>query len=175
MYYIIYRFNEFQPSLGIAICMGTTEETRNRIQEMQKQHRNCFAIVVGLINATAWTTFQNHLEPGPCRLLRATDLDDVVRKIQLTLQTLNYPDKYAAQSKYFAAMADNITSSETARGVCRQLLQAVEIPEEDMDIIMEAFPTIAAMLTAPREAMEETLPVDSEVIEKLMILQARNT
>ncbi|RYH19208.1 hypothetical protein EON65_26375 [archaeon] len=155
--------------------MGLTEETRSRIQEIQKQHRNCVAIVVGLISEMTWTNFQNQVEPGPCRLLRATDLDDVIRKIQLTLETLNYPEKYAAQSKYFAAMADSITSSDTARDVCRQLLQAVDIPDADMNIIMEAFPTIAAMLTAPRETMEETLPVDSEVIEKLMVLQARRT
>ena len=68
-------------------------------------------------------------------------------------------------------MENNITSSDTAREVCRQMLQAVDIPEADMDIITEAFPTIAAMLSAPRATMEETLPVDSEVIEKLTQLQ----
>lgn len=163
-----HSFNDCAPSLTITFCHDLLDHTKEHLEAVQSQTKNCFGISIGEFDEDAWMDFQNSLEFGTMRLFRASDLDEAVELVSMIRQVLNCPERYANQDKYFEELLEQSVGPEAAQACCREILSDMAVPDDEIDIILEAFPTLQALFTASRQTYEETLPVSTETISKMI-------
>eukprot|EP01039_Chlorochromonas_danica_P005778 gene5777-6363_t len=163
-------FNDCIPSLSITIGYSLDDQSREKMEKVQKHSHNCHGVVIGTFTHEEWMMFQNSVEIGTMRLFLVRSVEEAVELIKTTREIMNCPDKYTNQAKYFTSLASYCSSNECARTIARDLLTIMNIPDEEIMIIMEALPTLYALLTTPKQVLDEMLPVNQDTLEKLAIL-----
>jgi hypothetical protein len=165
-----YRFNDCSPSLSITICHDISDKSRSRLEEVQRQSRNSFGLIVSNIDDYAWMDFQNSMEIGTMRLMKTKDIHSAATLILQIRETMNCPERYDNQNKYFQSLSEHIIQKDKAEEICHNLLSTLDIPVDEMDIIVEAFPSLSSLFLATSTELEENLPVSEETIQKLSLL-----
>lgn len=145
-----------------------------RISDVQKQFKNCFLVVIGLESDEVWESFQMLVDDS-IRLFRCIDLSVAVSTINQYRLYMSNNEKAKLQTTYFALEKEKLTAPATARAMTKQAFDRMGIPTSDTQIIMEGYPSLAHILTATREAMEENSPADSRSIECITSFFAGDT
>lgn len=134
---------------------------------MANQIRTCFAIFIGSFSQEEWFTFQNNFPMGPMRFLLAENAAQAAQHVTMLRESMNCPERFAAQTDYFNACKAESVSAETAREIGQEILLSLGISEEDASITMEAFPSLCHLIGADLQALPSCLPVSQDTIAKL--------
>eukprot|EP01034_Spumella_vulgaris_P035936 gene35936-44311_t len=78
-------------------------------------------------------------------------------------------EKFKMQTQYFEMEKQRICSGEVSRGVTFAAFDRMQVPREDSQLIVEGFPSIAHIVSASREVMEENSPVDGDVLNRIAL------
>lgn len=151
---------------------ASTEDIR-RLNGLQARLPNLFAICLapstGSFSASDWDLFQSLVSGGKMRLLLSRNgPQEVVRGIVTKLyDSFRNTEKMAQQERFFMSLNRNLVSRETAQSILRCTFENLQIPLEEWEILMEAMPSIAHIMTASEETYLQSCPVSRETISKI--------
>lgn len=138
-----------------------------RLEDIQKQFRNAFAIVIGLAEDGLWSKFQMMLEAGNLRLFRVTDEAEAAEFTISFHNEMSQKEKLTMQTAYFQAAKDSLVSSAQSRKITGETLARLGVADDDAQIILDGFPTIHQVVNATKEVLAENSPASFGSIEKI--------
>jgi hypothetical protein len=151
----------------VKIFSSEVEVIIERLETLQKNFKNCCAIVLGKITNTEFDILNARIHGGSLRLMRARDWTHAIDLAVSYYDRMQPSEKHNLQQKYFEREARNLTSAETARKVLKSTFSQLEVSEEDTQIILEGFPTIAHVIDATEEEMQSNSPAEINSIIKI--------
>ena len=171
-YIIICRFPDCKPSLAVAfeevkIFASELEATIERMESLQKNFKNCCAIMLGKLSSSEFDLVNARIHGGSLRLMHARDWAHAIQLALSFYERIKPSEKHQLQQKYFEREAANLSSAEAARKVLKTTFSQLEISEEDTQIILEGFPTIAHVIDATEEEMQSNSPAEINSIIKI--------
>jgi len=157
-----------QPSLAIMLSddKDNLDATLKRFSDIQRKFGNSIGIITNS-SAQFFDDVSLNLPSGTMRLMHCKHLDEVLHVINEAYNLLKDKEKLSLQTQYFANEKANLSSVETARDIMYSTFHDINIPEGDLDLMLDGFPSISKLITTPYETMVETSPVDLETIEKV--------
>lgn len=167
---VVLRFNDCTPSWSLTFCLDLSEANTRRLDNIQKNMRNAFGIVIGDFSSKEWIDFQNKLSMGSMRLLLVTTVKQAAQAVKNIREVMLSADKYQAQDRYFATLMQTSQSASGALTVYKKFLQEVGASDDEAEIIMIAFPTLYALFTSTRELLESTLPINAATIDSISLM-----
>lgn len=138
-----------------------------KIEDIQKQFRNVFAIVIGLEDDELWSKFQMMIESGNLRLFRVADHAEAASFTIECHKEMSQKEKLTKQGAYFQTLKNDLVSAGQSRKITGETLARLGVPDEDASIIIDGFPTIHQVVNATREVLAENSPASYSSIEKI--------
>lgn len=165
-------FPDCKPSLAVAFeesknFTSEIEATIERMETIQKNFKNCCAIMFGKLSSSDFDLINVRIHGGSLRLLYARDWAHAIQLALSFYERIQPSEKHQLQQKYFEREAATLSSAETARKVLKTTFTQLEISEEDTQIILEGFPTIAHVIDATEEEMQSNSPAEIDSIIKI--------
>ena len=167
-----YRFPDCIPSLAIVFCdaININQGTIKRMDEVQKQFKNSYAIVIGIEDNELWCTLQMMLNCANMRLFRVAKFEDAASLSLQCHKELSQKEKIALQDTYFRNERSRLLSGHTSRSIIIETLQHLNIPEEDALLLMEGYPTLQQIITTSKESLLMDSPASKASIDKVSAL-----
>ena len=165
-------FPECQPSLA-AISLDFRTEQRplstiiEQIESVQSKFKNSYAICIDC-DADRWLQLQLSTTSGSLRMLRVTSAAEGGRHLLDIYKALKDTEKLKLQRNYFEQEEKNLGSQKTAIGIATSTFRNLGIPDQDGSLIMDAFTSLKAIITASREDLSSNSPADQQSIDKLV-------
>lgn len=149
------------------ITVKAIQDVIIRIETVQDNFKNCIAILVGNVTKQDFYDFQILVTAKQLRLLHAPNLtvakDLLIRYNELLSDT----KRSTAQKLFFQQTEEDLGSASVARDVLNTAFAKMNIPQQDSDIIMEGFPSVAKIIHANIETLSNNSPADAQTIRKL--------
>jgi len=154
---------------------ASTDDIR-RLNELQTRLPNPFAICLPSSTTTTvsaaaadWSNLQYRVTGGKIRLLLAQNGPREVVQVMITklFDYFRNTEKLAHQEKFFIDKSQNLVSRSTARSILCSTFANLQIPEFEWEILMEALPSIAHIMTTNEETYLQSCPVSRETITKI--------
>jgi hypothetical protein len=139
------------------------------IERLQSQFANAFLISFGFENDDKWNNFQMMISGKSLRLLRTNDIPSAMSLAMECYEAMKPNDKFKMQTQYFELEKERICSSGVSRAVTFEAFDRMQISQEDSQMIIEGFPSIAHIVSTSREVMEENSPVDGDVLNRIAL------
>jgi hypothetical protein len=155
--------------LAIIFCDATTvnQGTIKRIEDVQKQFKNAVGIVMGISDDDSWTSFQMMIDVGMLRLFRVSNSEEAAAFALECHKQLSQKEKFDLQTTYFKNERARLTSPETSRAITKATLQTLNVPDDDIDILIDGFPTIQQLVCAQGEELAENSPASLTSIQTI--------
>lgn len=166
------RFADCQPSVAVVFLdhqQESLDELVGHAERVQGQFKNAFAISFGVSSHSDWNTFQIRVTGKTMRLFQTVDILDAMSLAMSCYETMKPNEKFKMQTRYFELEKERMCSGEVSRAVTTEAFDKMQIFRSDAQLIIEGFPTIASIISAPKEVMEENSPVDVSVINKISL------
>ena len=99
--------------------------------------------------------------------MRAKDWARAIALVLSCYESMRQTNKIQMQVKYFEKEAVALSSTDMAKRVLNATFHQLDIIEDDKQIILEGFPTIAHIIDATEEEMQSNSPADMASIMKI--------
>lgn len=186
---------DVSPSLAIliiddvAVNSITHDESKSielykRINSIEKKFSNAYIFIIESLNndihkpaSTASigeaTAIADQLSiklslPSKLRLIVALDYEEIAHMISKQHKHLKNTSKRHLQDEFFRASRDFSQSSDCSKKIYSDLLQMLAIPYDDVQIIMECFPSLKSIVNVTYTQMIAICPCDVTSIEKVI-------
>jgi hypothetical protein len=162
-------FPDCSPSLAVVFCDAATvnQGSIKRLEDVQKQFKNAVGIVVGVMDDDSWTSFQMMIDVGMLRLFRVANAEEAAAFALECHTQLSQKEKFELQTTYFKHERARLTSAETSRAITKETLRTLSVPEDDIDILIDGFPTIRQLVCAQGEELAENSPASLTSIQSI--------
>lgn len=166
------RFPACSPSLAISLFeendSRTIQDKAKLVSDIQSTKNNYFVLCVfPNMDSSHWYDFQNLIEPGTARIIKLNTFTEVVDAIITCHANMSDSYKLHLQSEYFANKRKEFQSSSTVKAILLTVASKLGISEDEIVIVLEAFPTISRIIRASKEELMNTCPIDNTSIDKL--------
>mmetsp|Transcript_8957 Transcript_8957/g.14887 ORF Transcript_8957/g.14887 Transcript_8957/m.14887 type:complete len:156 (-) Transcript_8957:94-561(-) len=140
---------------GSAICL---------LEEMQKVFHNSYAIAIGFDSAQSWNEFQSAIEPGRLRIFRVNNINEAVALTHKIYREMNQKERFQLQTAYFDRERERLVTAERARKIMDEVMENLRVDSKDAQMLLDVFPTIEQLISAPKHTLEENSPASLEAI-----------
>lgn len=133
------RFNDCTPSLAIVICENFILQEHQdiaRIQQLQNDFRNGFAIISGIEDPNIWLDVQCSIDFGNVRLFQAQSTEDIVSLINTIHHAMKNKTKFELQTQILEQERSNLTDPAKIREMVRNLMSEMDIPPFEAEQIL---------------------------------------
>jgi hypothetical protein len=155
------------PSLAIVVGKCKEVSFPGKITRVQAIFKNSFAIVQ-LGDDDDWDSFQMTIPSGELRLIPCEPTSVAVFHLIMNIaESMRDTEKFKLQTKYFIELENYMKSPEKAKSLFRQLCSFLDIPSNDAEVLMEAVPSMAQMMTIDLKSFQEVCPVEIQSINKI--------
>jgi hypothetical protein len=153
----------------VVFCNAATvnQGSIKRIEDVQKQFKNAIAIVVGVMDGDSWTSFQMMIDVGMMRLFRVANAEEAAAFSLECHTQLSQKEKFNLQTIYFTQERARLTSAEASRAITKETLRSLSVPEEEIDILIDGFPTSRHLVCAQAEELAENSPASLASIQSI--------
>ena len=156
-----------QPSLAIMLnCeKDSLNTTVTRFSEIQRKFGNSIGVIIS--NEKLFDEVCMSMPVGTMRLLYCKHVNDLLHVINEAYNLMKDKEKLSLQTKYFKIEKESLNTVEKAQEIIYETLHNLNVPDNDIDLIVDGFPTISQIITTSYETMELTSPVDLISIDKV--------
>jgi hypothetical protein len=144
----------------------------DKLSDIQLKFKNCFCVV--LMNQTdpnqeMWTFLNAKMPSGSMRILYADEsFSNILEVITGLVDEFKDREKMKKQSDYFDIQEKEMITPRQAKKVTKTVLEKLHVHEADQAILQEALPSIAMLMQATQEELQEKCPVENETIESII-------
>lgn len=114
--------------------------------------------MIGFSDNDIWNYFQTLVDGDTIRLFQTNRYPEAALLIMRCCHVMSDKIKNKKQAEYFEVEKGKLCSSSTARTISRKALQGIKIPQEDIQLLMEGFPSIASLAKASYDEMQANSP-----------------
>lgn len=155
--------------MGVVYCHASriNQSIIQRMNDVQKQFKNAFGIVIGLEDDEQWSTMQLMIDYNNMKLFRVTDSHQAAQFTLQCYQEMSQKEKFSMQARYFDAERQRLVSAEQSCKITQEAFDRLEVPRDDAQIVMDGFPSICQIVSTPRAVLAENSPASFSSIEKI--------